>query len=215
MHLKSKFKQPDRTASHRDTCSQNYTVYLVKLLSINTKINGAPPDSIIAAFSGEPILRQKINIHIIINSWYAFSLYIHVGVVCEPFLGGPTTPVCKSDNENLTFTCKDSQVQFLQWKMEPDFLNNNNIILFTVNSKNGTEQAHVNYTAILTNNTNGNTTLGVANLISTLTVPASSISNETVIICETSSAGIIRQSSIKLTTAGTVIQLHTAYSNQI
>ena len=127
--------------------------------------------------------------------------------MCEPFLGGPTTPVCTRDNENLTFTCKDSQVQFLQWTMEPDFLNHNNIILFTFNSKTGTEQAHVNYTAILTNNTNGNITLGIANLISTLTVSASTICDETVIICETSSAGIIRKSSIELTTAGTVIQV--------
>ena len=140
--------------------------------------------------------------------WYAFSLYI--GVLCEPFLRGLTTPVCKNYNENLIFTCQDSQVKFLEWRTEPGFSNNNEFF-FTFNSQNGTKQYADNFTAILTHRDNVNITLQIANLTSTLTVPASSISNETVIICETRSAGIIRQSSFKLTTAGTVIQLHTAY----
>ena len=136
------------------------------------------------------------------------SLYI--GVMCEPFLRGPTTPVCKNDNDNLTFTCQDSQVKLLEWRTEPDFSNNNEL-LFTFNSENGTKQYADNFTAILTNRDNINVTLKIVNLTSTLTVPTSSISNETVIICKTSSAGRMRQSSFKLITAGTVIQLHTAY----
>ena len=133
--------------------------------------------------------------------------------MCEPFLSGSSTHICKSNNENLTFICQDSQVKLLQWKTNHGFSNNNEVF-FTVSTKNGTKVNVDNFTAILTNNVN--ITLEIANLTSNLTVPTSRISNETVIICETISAGDILQSSfIKLTTAGTctVIQVlnHTAF----
>ena len=146
--------------------------------------------------------------HIIITAWYAFSLYI--GVVCEPFLRGPTTPVCKSDSENLTFTCQDSKVKVLQWFTEPSLFNNNDFA-FTLYLENGTTYYVDNITAILTNKENVNITLQIANLTSTLTVPTSRIPNETVIICETSSAGRMRQSSFELTIAGTVIQVFNSH----
>ena len=149
--------------------------------------------------------------HDIFSLCIIISIYNYIGVVCEPFLRGPTTPVCKSDSENLTFTCQDSQVKLLQWKTNRGFSNNNEVF-FTVSTKNGTKVNVDNFTAILINNI-VNITLQIANLTSTFTVPASRISNETVIICETISAGDILQSSfIELTTAGTVIQVlnHTA-----
>ena len=160
------------------------------------------------SYQWDSALSQK-NIQIIMT---AFSLYI--GVMCKPFLRGPTTPVCKSDNENLTFTCKDSQVQLLQW--ETDAFNGNTLV-FTANTDNGTKNNISYFTAILTYTTkdNVNNTLQIANLTSTLTVPASRISNETVIICKTRSAGIISKSSFELTTAGIVIQVlnsHCLYS---
>ena len=150
--------------------------------------------------------------HIIITAWYAFSLYI--GVVCEPFLRGPTTPVCKIDNENLTFTCNDSQVKVLQWETEPDLFNNDDLF-FTINNQNGTTYYVDNITAILTNKENVNVTLEIAYLTSTLTMPTSRIPNETVIICATSSAGISRQSSLKFTTAGTVIQSYKHFALRV
>ena len=129
------------------------------------------------------------------------SLRIIIGVVCKPFLGGPTTPVCTSNNENLIFTCKGSQVNVLQWKSKPDVFKNNDIF-FSFNSMNGTKY-NVSDFLILANIDNVNITLKIANLTSTLTVPTSIISNKTVIICETSSTGSVWQSSfITLTTAG-------------
>ena len=196
----------DRTASHRHLFKKTsqYYIHMVQIVTYTPQIKvHAYPRFYLGAFTVEPIGFFEFLTTTFTKIWYAFSLYI--GVLCEPFLRGPITPVCKNDNENLTFTCNDSQVKVLQWEAEPHLFNND-ALLFTSNNENGTTYSVDNFTAILTNKENVNVTLEIAYLSSTLTMPTSRIPNETVIICATSSAGISRQSSLKFTTAGTVIQ---------
>ena len=113
------------------------------------------------------------------------------------------SPVCPSDNETVTFTCEDSQVNSVQWMALPYILETDPIVLIQSNEN---EIIRYNFKAILTNVTNTNDAHQVADLTSTLTVLISGISTETVIMCWTTrGAGEgFKKSSIDLTIAGNI-----------
>ena len=109
--------------------------------------------------------------------------------MCKPYLTGPTPIICPGNNETLVFTCRDSQVFYLSWSVQPNYerFTEKDRITFTPGSEVMREDNRGPFTGKLVGIFNvSNTTTGrVADMVSTLTISSRGLLNGTNISCIT------------------------------
>ena len=107
--------------------------------------------------------------------------------MCKPYLTGPTPIICPGNNETLVFTCRDSQVFYISWAVQPNYprFSKRDRITYVANAEKRVDMRGP-FTGRLGNvNVSNSTTPTLADMVSTLTVSIDGLLNNTIISCIT------------------------------
>ena len=111
-----------------------------------------------------------------------------------------TPVICPGRNETFVFTCRDSQVFYLSWTVQPEYdrFSDTDEIIYLAKDEDmigkNRSRGHGLFIAVLVSIFNianvTNSSLPVADLVSTLTVSTNGILNGTTITCSTDHSSI-------------------------
>ena len=111
--------------------------------------------------------------------------------MCKPCLTGPTPIICPGNNETLVLTCRDSQIFYLSWSLQPNYgisrFNEKDKITYLANMMEHREDMRGPFTGKLVDifNVSNSTSGRVADMVSTLTISSKVLLNGTIISCTT------------------------------